>query len=187
MGHHGVHGKGNGTFPLNMFEEAVKVPFIARCPGRIPAGVVNDDLVSHYDFMPTILDYLGMERPEGEKLPGRSFADILSGAGNGGHEEVVICDEYGPTRMIRDREWKYVHRYPYGPHELYCLAEDPREERNLVDEPKYDEIATRLRGRLDEWFVEYAQASLDGARQGVTGKGQIDAVGPAGGGRTAFV
>jgi len=187
MGHHGVHGKGNGTFPLNMFEEAVKVPFIACCPGRIPAGVVNEDLVSHYDFMPTILEYLGMEGPKGEKLPGRSFADILGGTGGGGDEEVVICDEYGPTRMIRDREWKYVHRYPYGPHELYCLAEDPREERNLVDDPKYDEIAARLRGRLDEWFVEYAQASLDGARQAVTGKGQIDAVGPAGGGRTAFV
>ena len=47
------------TSPLNMYEESVKVPFIARHPGRIPAGVVCDSLVSAYDFMPTLLDYLG--------------------------------------------------------------------------------------------------------------------------------
>ena len=60
-GHHGFWGKGNGTFPLNMYEESVKVPFIARHPGRIPAGVVCDSLVSAYDFMPTLLDYLGLK------------------------------------------------------------------------------------------------------------------------------
>ena len=49
-GHHGFWGKGNGTFPLNMYEESVKVPFIARHPGRIPAGVVCDSLVSAYDL-----------------------------------------------------------------------------------------------------------------------------------------
>ncbi|HUU69603.1 MAG TPA: sulfatase-like hydrolase/transferase [Planctomycetota bacterium] len=185
VGHHGMLGKGNATFPLNMFEESVKVPFIARCPGRIPAGTVNTDLVSHYDFMPTILDYLGLPNPAGDELPGRSFAHILQGAG-GGHEAIVVCDEYGPVRMIRDRHWKYVHRFPYGPHELYCLGEDPRETRNLVDAPNCREIVERLRGRLDEWFLRYVLPPLDGARQPVSGKGQIDRVGPAGEGRTAF-
>ncbi len=187
MGHHGIRGKGNGTFPMNMFEESVKVPFIARCPGRVPAGVVNSDLLSQYDFMPTLLDYLGLEAPATEPLPGRSFAHVLRGAGQGGHEAVVVCDEYGPVRMIRDREWKYIHRYPYGPHELYCLAEDPREEENLVDDARYAEIATAMRARLEAWFMEYVKPSLDGARQAVRGKGQTDLVGPRGEGRQAFV
>ncbi|NQT91154.1 MAG: sulfatase-like hydrolase/transferase [Lentisphaerae bacterium] len=186
MGHHGVYGKGNGTFPLNMYEESVKVPFIARCRGRVPAGVLNTDLVSHYDFMPTILDYLGLENPVATELPGQSFAGILRGA-EGGDEAVVVCDEYGPVRMIREREWKYVHRYPYGPHELYCLAEDPQEANNLADDARCGEVLARLRGRLEEWFLQYTDPSRDAARQPTRGKGQIDMVGPAGEGRQAFL
>ncbi len=49
-----------------------------------------------------------------------------------GSESIVVFDEYGPVRMIRTREWKYVHRYPYGPHELYHLAGDPGERMALV-------------------------------------------------------
>lgn len=92
MGHHGSHGKGNGTFPKNMYEESVKVPFIARRPGSVPAGVLNTDLVSHYDFMPTILDYAGVENRVRRDLPGRSFSVMLRGD-TGGHDAVVVCDE----------------------------------------------------------------------------------------------
>ncbi|KKK84738.1 hypothetical protein LCGC14_2780310, partial [marine sediment metagenome] len=105
MGHHGITGKGNGTYPMNMYEESVKVPFIANCPGRIPAGVVNADLVSHYDFMPTILDCVGLENPEADKLPGRSFAPLLKGERLAARDTVVVYDEYGPVRMIRDERW----------------------------------------------------------------------------------
>ena len=126
LGHHGIHGKGNGTFPVNMYEEAVKVPFLARLPGTIPAGAVSDSLVSHYDVLPTILEMAGVGQPETDLLPGRSFVPLLRGA-SGGHETVVVCDEYGPVRMIRERLWKYVHRYPFGPHELYDLQQDPGE------------------------------------------------------------
>ena len=36
-----------------------------------------------------------------------------------GEASVEEVDEYGANRMIRTKEWKYIHRYPYGPHELY--------------------------------------------------------------------
>ena len=42
MGHHGVWGKGNGTFPFNMYDTSVKVPFIISWPGVLPAGRVDD-------------------------------------------------------------------------------------------------------------------------------------------------
>lgn len=185
VGHHGVLGKGNATYPLNMFEESVKVPFIVRCPNRIPAGALRPELVSHYDFMPTLLDYLGIENPIADELPGRSFASLLRGEA-GGRDTVVVHDEYGPVRMIRDRHWKYVHRYPCGPHELYCLAEDPPETVNRVNDLTCRETLERLRHGLDEWFQKYAQPDKDGALLPVTGKGQIDAVGSGRTGRAAF-
>ena len=185
VGHHGLLGKGNGTFPINMYEESVKVPFIARCPGKIPGDRVNRSLVSHYDFLPTLLDYLDMPNPIEDELPGRSFAAVLRGA-DGGDEAVFVCDEYGPVRMVREREWKYVHRYPYGPHELYNLAADPGETHNLLEEEAYAETLERLRGKLESWFLQYVNPLRDGVRQQVTGKGQIDLVGPDNQGREAF-
>lgn len=186
MGHHGILGKGNGTFPLNMFEESVKVPFIARWPGRIPAGKTSGALASQYDFMPTLLDLLGIENPAAAGLPGRSFARALRGETDEAGGAVVVFDEYGPVRMIRDREWKYVHRYPNGPHELYWLARDPGETRNLIDDRQHAAQLDKMRLDLEQWFLRYAAPERDGARQPVSGKGQLDIVGPAGQGRRAF-
>jgi len=185
-GHHGFWGKGNGTFPLNMYENSIKVPFIASQPGRIPEGAVTDALVSGYDFMPTLLDYLGLPQPQAANLPGRSVLPVLLGKSQEGHTSVVVYDEYGPTRMIRTREWKYVHRYPYGPHELYDLVNDPDERRNLVEEPEQQRRVREMRQQLAEWFARYVDPALDGARLPVTGAGQRTRIGPQHCGEACF-
>lgn len=183
-GHHGIWGKGNGTFPQNMYDSSVKVPAIWSHPGRIAEGVVRSELVSGYDFMPTLLEYAGLENPGAAMLPGKSFLGLL---GNGDdpspHEHVVVFDEYGPVRMIRSMDWKYVHRFPYGPHELYDLARDPEERTNLVDEPNHAQTRAMLERRLREWFLRYGIAAFDGVREPVTGKGQLAR---AGTGKDAF-
>ena len=186
LGHHGFWGKGNGTFPQNMYEESVLVPAIFSHPGRIPAGAVCDGLVSGYDYMPALLDYVGLANPEADKLPGKSFAPLLEGKAMAGRESVVIFDEYGPVRMIRTRDWKYVHRYPYGPHELYDLVNDPGERTNLVDEPRRKTRVEELKAQLEDWFVQYVNPSLDGRHEPVTGRGQLYLPGPAAKGRDAF-
>lgn len=185
LGHHGIHGKGNGTFPVNMYEESVKVPCIARFPGVIPPGKENDDLISHYDFMPTLLDILEIENPGAASLPGSSFSQALKGE-PGGHDSIVVYDEYGPVRMIRERGWKYIHRYPYGPHELYHLESDPFEADNLVDSSEHKNVLERLRGNLDLWFQKYVEGDLDGSRLPVTGKGQVNYSGARNRGTDSF-
>ncbi len=55
-GHHGIWGKGNGTYPQNMYDTSVKVPAIFSQPGTIVQGVVSDAMLSGYDIMPTLLD-----------------------------------------------------------------------------------------------------------------------------------
>ena len=186
MGHHGIWGKGNGTFPQNMYDTSVKVPTLVSRPGHVPEGVVRDHLLSHYDIMPTLLDYLGFENPDAGSLPGQSFAPLLRGNAVPGRENVVVFDEYGPVRMIRTHEWKYIHRYPYGPHELYDLANDPGEDKNLVDEQGQQARIEQMEAQLEAWFVRYVDPRLDGTKEPVTGKGQLDLAGIAGEGRRAF-
>jgi choline-sulfatase len=177
-GHRGFWGKGNGTFPLNMYENSVKVPLIISHLDHIPQGVSTNALVSGYDFMPTLLEYLGLPLPQGQNLPGQSFLPLLSRPSEPGRESVVVYDEYGPTRMIRTKEWKYVHRYPYGPHELYDLIHDPDERRNLIDEPDQWKRIKEMRQWLVEWFAQYVDPAMDGARLPVTGQGQRTRIGP---------
>ena len=186
MGHHGVFGKGNATFPMNMFEESVKVPFIASMPGTVPQGVESESMLSHYDLMPTLLEFVGLEAPKDEKLPGHSFAPLLKGNDFSGQESVVIFDEYGPVRMIRTADWKYVHRYVYGPHELYDLKNDPGETVNLYGREEYAMTVAGLAAKLDAWFVKYGDPERDGARQPVSGIGQFARIPFDGSRETAF-
>jgi arylsulfatase A-like enzyme len=176
-GHHGFWGKGNGTYPPNMYENSIKVPFVASQPGRIPEGSVQQAMVSAYDFMPTLLDYLSLPLPAGRNLPGQSFAPLLTGEGGTGRDEVVVYDEYGSTRMVRTEAWKYVHRYSEGPHELYDLVHDADERRNLADDPGQAARIGEQQARLEAWYARFVVPERDGRDYQVTGKGQLRPVG----------
>lgn len=213
-GQHGFWGKGNGTFPINMYESSVKVPFIASQPGVIPEGIVSEALVSAYDFMPTLLEYAEMGDAETEdagavcrekynteaegteaedteaedttaedtttiQLPGRSFLPALLGQEFEQDEHVVVMDEYGPNRMIRGRRYKYIKRYPYGPDELYDLAEDPKEQHNLLlrNHESSMDIRNKMNDKLEQWFLKYVNPEIDGAKEAVYGSGQINLAG----------
>ena len=176
-GHHGFWGKGNGTFPINMYDSSVKVPFIASQPGTIPENKVCDALVSAYDFMPTLLNYVGIEDYEDENLPGKSFAAALKGLDFEQDDKIIVLDEYGPNRMIRNKEFKYIKRYPYGPDEMYDLINDPDEKNNLLLKDSHDELAAELRYELEAWFSKYVNPEIDGAKEAVYGSGQINLAG----------
>jgi arylsulfatase A-like enzyme len=188
-GHHGLWGKGNSSFPLNMYDESVLVPAITSRPGAIAEGAVVSELVSGCDFAPTLLDCVGLDMPEADRLPGRSFAHLLGGeeeGDRGRRHHVVVFDEYGPVRMIRSEDWKYVHRYPYGPHELYDLADDPGERTNLVQSEQHQGKVVEMRGMLQAWCEKYVDPAVDGVREPVTGAGQWNLVGAANQGQQAF-
>jgi len=186
MGHHGIWGKGNGTFPLNMYDSSVMVPFLMSWPGVLPAGQVDSHLLSHYDLFPTLADLLGLAEPALAGLPGRSFAPVLRGENQTEHDAVVVLDEYGPVRMIRTQTHKYIRRFPYGPDEFYDLRADPGERENRVSDPALSETIAGLRAAMERFFLTYADPELDGVRQGVTGKGQVGLAGQGGMGHPAY-
>jgi arylsulfatase A-like enzyme len=177
MGHHGIWGKGNGTYPPNMYDTATKVPTIISRPGHVPQDLVCDKLLSQYDFFPTLLNYLGIPESGEENLPGRDFSPLLFGQALNNEDTVYILDEYGPTRMIRSRNWKYVHRFLNGSNEFYDLVRDPEETVNMVTAPHFQDRISNMASDLKNWYEKYVDPTMDGTLQFVTGRGQLDIIG----------
>ena len=150
-GHHGVWGKGNGTVPFNMYEESLRVPLIWNHPGRIAAGRTPAPMVSSYDYFPTILDYLGVKAaprpaPRGPQLRAIPRAARLRRWRN------RLYFEYAYVRGIRTENLKYIARAGEWPSELFDLEADPRENRNVIDDPVYRKQRDSLRTDLDRFF-----------------------------------
>jgi choline-sulfatase len=160
VGHHGLWGKGNASNPRNMFDTSMQIPLIFRQPGRVPKGVETDALFSAYDFVPTILDYLGLPASPGRNLPGHSLAKVVEGDSKEGPNDAIF-GEYGRARMIRTGRWKLVHRADGGPDEFYDLNTDPGETKNLIDSSELHRTIIELRTRLFKWFEQYAESGAD--------------------------
>lgn len=175
MGHHGIWGKGNGTFPANMYDTSVKVPFIAYRHNGWLKNHTAYEMLSQCDIYPTIADIIGVRVSDDPCCPGKSFLPLLEGDNHDGHDRLIVCDEYGPTRMIRTKTDKLVLRAPYGPDEYYDLVNDSNEDNNLLnlDSPDHAERIMQLRIDLLEWFYEHSLPEFDGSNQGVTGFGQM--------------
>ena len=100
---------------------------------------------------------------------GKAVSPRCLGSGDAGRESVVVYDEYGPTRMVRTREWKYIHRYPEGPNELYDLANDPDERENRIGDAVQASRAGEMKTMMEDWFATYADPEKDGRERGVSG------------------
>jgi len=70
-----------------------------------------------------------------------------------------------------------VRRYPDGPDELWDLANDPDERRNLMADPRQARRVRELSERMEAWFARYVEPNMDGLQQEVNGLGQMRRVG----------
>jgi choline-sulfatase len=119
---------------------------------------------------------------------------LLNGDKREYHESITVFDEYGPARMVRTKEWKWIHRYPYGPDELYDLLSDPDENFNLLEENRcfgYDNAfierkVIEMRKIMEGFFRKYTDPNKDGRIEPVSGRGQLCKVGPESEGRLTF-
>ncbi len=161
--HHGIWGKGNGTLPLNMVEESIRVPLIFNQPGAPYENQRRDEFVDHLDLFLTLLDYAGVPAPAGRNYPGRSFLPLLVNHSLPDWRQVQF-GEYGNLRMVRTRRHKLVRRYPDGPCELFDLVADPRETINLFDELGSQHLIERLSARIEDFFGRYQDPVKSGLR-----------------------
>jgi arylsulfatase A-like enzyme len=136
----------------DLLEGGIRVPALARWPGRIPAGAVHSGFGITHDLLPTLLAVAGLETPAGLTLDGRNLLPILE------------RDEAGPPRTlfwsyIRDtgrlsRE-KAVRRGPWKwlNGSLYNLENDPAERDNVAG--KHPELAAELQQAWSQWVAAF--------------------------------
>lgn len=135
-------------------EGGVREPLIAKWPGKIPTGSTCDELVIGMDFYPTILDLAGLDlRPE-EHKDGISIATLLTGETQQLSRKTLYWHyphyhRTNPYGAIRHGNWKLIEFFEDGALELFNLAEDPNETRNLADSEK--EKAADLLEKLTTW------------------------------------
>lgn len=158
-GHHGVWGKGNGTWPFNMYDESLRVPLLWNHPGRIRMGQVLTPMVSSYDYFPTILDYLGIAAPADPRRPGRSYAALLREEKPAWENRLFF--EYSFVRGVRTENLKLIRRTKEWPGELYDLERDPGETTNLIDDPAYSKQSASLSAEMDGWFSRLGAPPLE--------------------------
>jgi arylsulfatase A-like enzyme len=143
LGRHGLWGDGESSNPVNMYEEVVRVPMIWNWPGRVPVESVRNELVSHYDLLPSLCEVAGVAAPAG--MIGRSYAPLAFGRRLPKKQpwRSLVYGQLRDTRMVRDTRYKLVAR-TQGPNELYDLAVDPRERINRFDNPGHLSVREQL-------------------------------------------
>ena len=133
-------------------EGGIRVPCIARWPGRIPAGRVSKQVGITMDWSATILNLAGAKPPKDRPLDGKDLLPILAGEKRG-QKRALFWRRVGPNwvathRAVRDGNWKLIDE-PKGRQQLYNLAEDIGEKNNLAEVEKSK--AARLKRLLDKW------------------------------------
>ncbi len=125
-----------------LYEAGIHVPLIAWMPGKVKAGAVQSELMSHIDLAPTWLDLAGIERPK--KMQGRSFLPLLLGQQYAKRNEIFAernwHDTFDPMRCIRTETHKLI--FNAAPHFPYRPPSD------LEDSPTWQTMLARRRSTL---------------------------------------
>lgn len=168
LGDHGYYDK------RFMYEESLRMPFLARLPGRIAPGSVNRDIALNVDFAPTFLDFAGRPAPAG--MQGRSIRPLLTGSTPRDWRASMyyrywmhladhnVAAHYG----VRTTRYKLIYYYgkalgsagaidqDTAPEwELFDLEKDPREMNNVYAAPEYQSVVKELKASLDRHRAEY--------------------------------
>jgi arylsulfatase A-like enzyme len=129
-------------FKRSMHDGGIRVPMIVRWPDRVPAGSVCDAVWAFWDVLPTLADLIGSSTPTG--LDGLSMLPTLLDSGPIPRHEFLYWEfhERGFNQAVRSGDWKAVRLGPNQPLELYDLARDVGETRNVAAE--HPEIVAKI-------------------------------------------
>jgi arylsulfatase A-like enzyme len=157
LGDHGMYDK------RLMYEESLRMPFLARYPKELKPGTVNSDIILNIDFAHTFMDFAGLGRDQ--YMDGESFRTNLQGRTADNWRKSMYyrywMDRDGDHNVpghygVRTKQHKLIC-YPGKPTqwELYDLNSDPKEMRNVVDTPANGPLVKKLKQELTRLQHKY--------------------------------
>ena len=173
----GITG-GRKGYKSALFEGGIGVPFIARWPGKVAAGKVDDrSLMSAVDLLPTFCEIAGVKLPADYRPDGVSQVATLQGKAAPLRQKPLFWKMASPwpapknrpyhwvSYAIVDQKWKLVTNEDSSHNELYDLAADPLEKIDQSD--AQPEVVKQLLGKLEKW-----QATLPSKPSGAVFSGE---------------
>ena len=150
---HGILEKAPGICA----DAVTRIPMMWRWPGRFAAGHVAPELVETVDLTATVCRLAGLEPLQ--TSDGLDIAHLLRG--KGGAVRRLGVTEFAWSKSVRKGNFRYVYyqpeifaaEYPDGFGELYDLASDPWEMKNLWFDPAHAAKVEELKGDLLDWLV----------------------------------
>lgn len=156
-----------------MYEGGFRVPCIARWPGKVPAGAVNDEVAATVDLLPTFAKLAGGAAPDDRPIDGKDIRPLLFGAkdAKSPHEHYLFPHQNG---AMRSGPWKF-YPWPEGAGkkkdktdppkkgvQLYDLSKDISETKNLAMEQP--EVVQRLSAVYQKMTEDLQRGKLEGAK-----------------------
>lgn len=154
-------------YKADSWEGGHRVPFIARWPGRVPAGRTSSQLICHTDLLATVADMVGERLPEDAGEDSVSILPALLGRDRAPLREAVVHHSINGVFAIRQAEWKLAYSPGSGGWgkpgdaearksglpdlQLYDLANDLAETRNLQAEKP--EVVAKLSALLESYVA----------------------------------
>lgn len=176
LGEHGITGHHS-----SLYHDVLHVPLVLRLPGQVPAGARVTAPVSLRDLAATVLDLAGGDAAG--RLPGVSLAQLWRGA-NASPSPVFAAVEQGVRAdsslpfakgdmvSMLDARWHYIRNNGTQREQLFDLATDSAEGRDLSQEPESDSILVRFRGEIRALVSR--EARHHGAGPGAAGRGRSE-------------
>ncbi len=124
----------------SVYEGGIRVPYIARWPGRIKAAATNNHISAFWDFLPTCCELIGQNTPQ--DIDGISMLPTLLGRDKQQNKHEYLYWELRGQQAIRMGKWKALRLKPGRKIQLYDLENDIAESRDLADE--HPEIVTKM-------------------------------------------
>lgn len=140
-----------------LYEGGIRVPAIARWPGRIPPGQTCDAPAMTVDLLPTAVELTGAEPPTDQPIDGVSLAGLLADPTaslprDALHWHLPHYHHSTPASAIRRGDWKLIEFFEDDSVQLYQLSEDIGESHDLAE--THPELALELKNQLAAWRAE---------------------------------
>jgi arylsulfatase A-like enzyme len=148
-----------------LYEGGVRVPFVARWPGNIPAGSKSEEPIVHVDMFPTFMQLAGVRKVD-QRLDGVSILPLLREPSRSlkrdaiywhfpGYLESYIPDlvwRTTPVSTIRRGDYKLLEFFEQDRLELYNIKQDPGEQHDLAQQ--HQQLVKELHQQLVAWRLE---------------------------------